>query len=59
MPKSKPDALLSQTAWNELKHLPGNTRRQMITAIDSLENNPRPPQSKRLDIEGELREVRR
>jgi mRNA-degrading endonuclease RelE of RelBE toxin-antitoxin system len=31
----------------------------MIVAIDALEENPRPARSKRLEVEGESREIRR
>jgi mRNA interferase RelE/StbE len=58
-PSSKPKAALSQIAFEDLKKLPGNIRRQMITAIDRLEANPRPSTSKRLTIENEPREIRR
>jgi mRNA-degrading endonuclease RelE of RelBE toxin-antitoxin system len=58
-PKSKPKAYLSPSAFIDLKGLPGNIRRQMISAIDDLENHPRPAISKRLDVEGEGREIRR
>jgi phage-related protein len=58
-PSSKPKIALSQIAFEDLKKLPGNVRRQMIIAIDRLEKNPRPSNSKRLVIEGEAREIRR
>jgi len=58
-PKSKPTAMLSPIAFDDLKKLPGNVRRQMIVAIDELELNLRPSNSKRLAIEGEIREIRR
>ena len=58
-PKSKPKTSLSPTAYADLKKLPGNTRRQMIVAIDELDRKPRPPKSKQLTIEGETREIRR
>ncbi len=57
--KSKPRAMLSPIAWDDLKRLPGNLRREMITAIDDLENNLRPPKSLKLELEGEQREIRR
>jgi mRNA interferase RelE/StbE len=58
-PKSKPKGYLSPQAWAELKKLPGNVRRQMILAIDGLDNQLRPSNSKELRIEGERREIRR
>jgi mRNA-degrading endonuclease RelE of RelBE toxin-antitoxin system len=42
-----------------LKRVPGNLRRRVIITIDALEENPRPARSKRLEIEGESREIRR
>jgi mRNA-degrading endonuclease RelE of RelBE toxin-antitoxin system len=59
MPKSKPRAYLSPEALADLKRVPGNLRRRMIITIDALEENPRPARSKRLEIEGESREIRR
>jgi mRNA-degrading endonuclease RelE of RelBE toxin-antitoxin system len=59
MPKSKPHAAIHYDALVELKRLSGNIRRRMIVAIDTLEENPRPARSKRLEIEGENREIRR
>ncbi|MBN1890116.1 MAG: type II toxin-antitoxin system RelE/ParE family toxin [Thermoflexales bacterium] len=58
-PKSKPKANLSSAAWTELKRLPSNVRRQMTTAIDGLEQDPRPPNSKRLTQTDEQYEARR
>ena len=58
-PISKPKVRLSQVAFGDLKKLQGNLRRQMITAIDGLEENPRPSKSKQLKIEVEVREIRR
>ena len=57
--KNKPKAVLSPLAYNDLKKLPGNARRQVIVAIDGLEVDLRPSNTKRLTIEGEAREVRR
>jgi mRNA-degrading endonuclease RelE of RelBE toxin-antitoxin system len=59
MPKSKPRAHLNPEALADLKRVPGNLRRRMIVTIDALEENPRPTRSKRLEIEGESREIRR
>ena len=58
-PKSKPGVELSQTAFIDLKRLQGNVRRQMIIAINALELDPRPFNSKPLEIEDEEREIRR
>ena len=58
-PKSKPKVMLSPIAFGDLKKLQGNLRRQMIVAIDGLEENPRPSKSKQLTIENEVREIRR
>ncbi len=58
-PKSKPSAKLTQTAYADLKKLPGNTRRLVIQAIDRLENDLRPPNSREQKIEEDNREVRR
>ncbi len=58
-PKSKPKSKLTQNAYNDLKKLPGNIRRQMIVAINDLERNPRPSYSKQLILEDEEREIRR
>jgi mRNA interferase RelE/StbE len=58
-PKSKPGADLSRTARDDLKRLPGNVYRQMVVAIDGLEQNPRPPGSKRLALVDERCEARR
>jgi mRNA-degrading endonuclease RelE of RelBE toxin-antitoxin system len=58
-PKSKPKAILTPTALEDFKRLPGNVRRQMIIAIDGLEINQRPYNSKKLEIEGDAREIRR
>ena len=58
-PKSKPQASLSRTAWDDLKRLPGNVRRLVTVAIDDLEQNPRPPNSKRLVVLDAKREARR
>ena len=58
-PKSKPKVALSETAWNDLKQIPGNARRRMIAAIDELEVDPRPPRSKVLEGISVQREIRR
>ena len=58
-PKSKPQVGLSRTAWDDLKRLPGNVRRQVIVAIDELESAPRPPNSKRLVVIDARLEARR
>jgi mRNA-degrading endonuclease RelE of RelBE toxin-antitoxin system len=38
--------MLRPTAWDDLKRLQGNVRRLIIKAIDGLEQNPRPAESK-------------
>jgi mRNA-degrading endonuclease RelE of RelBE toxin-antitoxin system len=58
-PKSKPKAYLSPIAFADFKRLPGNVRRQIIEAIDGLEKDLRPSNSKKLTIEGETSEIRR
>jgi mRNA-degrading endonuclease RelE of RelBE toxin-antitoxin system len=58
-PRNKPTAYLTSLAYDDLKRLPGNVRRQMVIAIDGLEINSRPPQSKILEIKDEPREIRR
>jgi mRNA-degrading endonuclease RelE of RelBE toxin-antitoxin system len=58
-PKSKPKAMLSPFAFGDLRKLAGNVRRSMIVAIDGLESNPRPSNSKQLTIDDEEREIRR
>jgi mRNA-degrading endonuclease RelE of RelBE toxin-antitoxin system len=58
-PKSRPKVTLSKVAFNDLKKLQGNLRRQVIVAIDGLEQDNRPSNSKQLLIEDEEREIRR
>jgi mRNA interferase RelE/StbE len=58
-PKSKPKVALSQIAFGDIKKLQANLRRQMIVAINGLEENPRPSNSKQLKMEDEVREIRR
>ncbi len=48
-------------AWQELKQLPGSVRQRIKRAIDALADEPRPVQSKQLDLpvlEAELRRLR-
>jgi len=59
MPKSKPRVLLNPSAWDDLKHLPANMRRSIIKAIDSLEQDSRPAESKQLGLAEAQYEVRR
>lgn len=47
------------TAWNELKDLPGHIRQQARRLIRSLSTDPRPPDSKHLEIADAEYEVRR
>lgn len=58
-PRRKPKASLSPFAYGDIKKLPGNVRRSIIIAIDELEIDSRPENSKLLTIEGETREIRR
>jgi mRNA-degrading endonuclease RelE of RelBE toxin-antitoxin system len=58
-PKSKPRAMLRPSAWEDLKLHRGNLRRQIIKAIDSLEQDLRPSESKQLMLIDDHREVRR
>jgi mRNA interferase RelE/StbE len=59
MPKSKPQAFLFPSAWDDFERLSGLTRREMIRAVDALAKNPRLPASKRLTIPNETTEIRR
>jgi mRNA interferase RelE/StbE len=58
-PKSKPHAYLTPGAYQDLRRLPGNVKRQMIKAIDDLERNLRPKQSIQLELGDDPREIRR
>jgi len=52
---------IAPRAWKEIKGLPGNMRQRVRRAIDTLAENPRPPQSRELivpDYEPELRRLR-
>jgi len=51
--------MLSSLAWEELRHLPGNVRRQIIAAVDGLERDARPAASRALVLPDEKREIRR
>ncbi len=46
-------------AWQELKDLPGSVRQRIRQAIDGLEDEPRPAQSKELEIPELSVELRR
>lgn len=59
MPKSKPQAFLYPSAWEDFNRLSGSTRREMIHAVDAIEKSPRLPASKRLTIPNETTEIRR
>jgi mRNA interferase RelE/StbE len=37
-------------AWQEMKRLPGNMRQRVKREVDRLRTNPRPPNSKQLDV---------
>jgi mRNA-degrading endonuclease RelE of RelBE toxin-antitoxin system len=58
-PKSKPQVELGRIAQDDLKRLRGNERRWMIRAIDALETEPRPANSKHLAEVSDQYEVRR
>ena len=48
-------------AWKQIKDLPGHVRQRVRRAIDGLADDPRPPQSRRLqvpDFEPELHRLR-
>ena len=52
---------ITPNAFQEVKRLPGNVRQRIKGAIRALGDNPRPPQSKALDVpdtEQELLRVR-
>ena len=49
--------MLSPSAWDELRHLPGNVRRQIIAAVDGLEQDARPAASRALVLPDENREI--
>jgi mRNA-degrading endonuclease RelE of RelBE toxin-antitoxin system len=51
--------MLRPSAWEDLKELRGNLRRQIIKAIDSLEQDLRPSESRQLTIADDQREVQR
>jgi mRNA-degrading endonuclease RelE of RelBE toxin-antitoxin system len=51
--------MLSPMAWDDLKHLSGNVRRQMIKAVDALEQDARPAESKQLSLADDQHELRR
>jgi mRNA-degrading endonuclease RelE of RelBE toxin-antitoxin system len=51
--------MLSQIALGDIKRLPDNSVRHVIIAINRLESDPRPSDSKQLIIEDEVREIRR
>lgn len=59
MPKSKPRVRLTPEAYDDLKRLRGNTRRQIIKAVDGLSESLRPPHSTQLLLPHDQREVRR
>ncbi len=46
-------------AWQELKELPGSMRQRIRKVIDGLAHEPRPAQSKQLDVSGFAGELRR
>ena len=46
-------------AWDEMKNLPGHMRQRVRRAVKALADDPRPAGSKRLDVPGFERELRR
>ena len=58
-PKSKPQVELGRIAQDDLKRLRGNDRRRIIRAIDALEADLRPANSKHLEGISDQYEVRR
>jgi len=50
---------LAPQVYQEIKALPGHVRRKIKRAIDDLANQPRPPQSKALNLPDASREARR
>lgn len=59
--KEKPrfTVYVTPAAWKEMKNLPGKMRHRIRRAVDDLREDPRPAQSKALDLEGVRSEVRR
>ena len=50
---------VSPEAWEEIRSLPGNMRQRIRRAVDDLETEPRPSQSRRLETPTALPELRR
>lgn len=50
---------VTPAALAEIKDLPGNVRQRVRRAVSALAENPRPPQSRALDLQGSTRELRR
>ena len=47
---SRYSVYVTPSAWQEVKDLPGHVRQRIKRAIDDLTDNPRPSDSKALDI---------
>jgi mRNA interferase RelE/StbE len=47
------------SAWREIRNLPGHVRQRVRRAVGALADEPRPAQSKRLEITEVGREARR
>ena len=50
---------VSPEAWEEIRSLPGNMRQRVRQAVDDLETEPRPSQSRQLRAPSALPELRR
>ncbi len=50
---------ITPRALNEAKELPGHVRQRIKRAIQALADDPRPANSKELDVQGLAQEVRR
>jgi mRNA interferase RelE/StbE len=50
---------VTKAASKELKTLPGQMRQRVRKAVEGLADDPRPPKSKKLEVEGLVVEVRR
>jgi mRNA interferase RelE/StbE len=48
---------ITSHAWDEIKDIPGNIRQRIKRAIDELEENPHPSNSKQLELDEIDRQV--
>jgi len=46
---------ITSQAFREVKNLPGNMRQRIKRAIDALGDEPRPPESKQLDMPSDVK----